>query len=203
MTLQESFIPYPQKSEKCFWCWLLAMLVFRSTAFFTHEVMAQDIKNLSLPIIVQFSAGTPSVSSEFVRDLSRGVGVTLSPLQQTSEGEQVFLVNGLFPGLPLSDILQRLRRRADVLSVDIEGAGGVNDAAQIVVKFSASVADPSHPVFTSALSMDVGVTLAYLFDKTPGIRGFRVNGLSQPEQLAFILQRLKKRKDVLAAEANP
>lgn len=203
MTAQESLIAYPPKLGQCRRCWFLAALVF-SIAFFTRAAMAQDVKSFSLPIVVQFSnIGIAPVSLEFVSDLSRGVGVSLSYLQQTSEGEQVFLVNGLFPGLPLSDILRRLQRRADVISAAIDSTGEASDPAQIVARFSASIADPSHPVFTSALSIDVGVTLTYLFEKKPGIQAFRVNGLSQPEQLTFILQRLKKRKDVLAAEANP
>ena len=87
----------------------------------------------------------PLASPEFVSDLSREVGVTLSYLQPTSEGGQVFLVSGLFEGFPLSDILQRLQRRADVISVTEEIAGGDSALALIVVKLSASVADPSHP----------------------------------------------------------
>ena len=107
-----------------------------------------------------------------------------------------------FAGFPLSDVLQRLQRRSDVISA-VEGVtDSANDSAQIIVKFSTSVADPSQPAFALALSKDVGVTLAYLFEKTRGVQVFRVNGLSQSAQLAFILQRLKKRKDVLSAEAS-
>ena len=54
-----------------------------------------------------------------------------------------------------------------------------------------------------ALSKDVGVTLAYLFEKTRGIQVFRVHGLSQSTQLAVVLQRLKKRKDVLSVKSSP
>ena len=89
-----------------------------------------------------------------------------------------------------------------MISVVEEIAGGGSNLAQVVIKFSSAVADPSHPAFVSALSMDVGVTLAYLFEKTRGVQVFRVNGLSQPTQLPVILQRLKKRKDVLSAETN-
>ena len=215
MTLQELLSPYPQKSEKLLRFPLLAATLSFATlryaqtivlifvALFACYAMAEDVKNLSVPIVVQFSnTGIAPASPEFVSDLSREVGVTLSYLQQTSEGRQIFLVNGLFAGFPLGDVLQRLQRRADVIFA-IEGvADSANDSPQIVVKFSTSVTDPSQPAFALALSRDVGVTLAYLFEKTRGIQVFRVNGLSQATQLAFILQRLKKRKDVLSAEAS-
>ena len=98
-----------------------------------------------------------------------------------------------------ADVLQRLQRRADVISV-VEGvADKANDSAQIIIKFSTSVVDSSQPAFALALSKDVGITLAYLFEKTRGVQVFRVNGMSQSTLLAFILQRLKKRKDVLSA----
>ena len=215
MILQELLISSKQKSEKPFRFPLLPavfsfatsryarMIVVIFVSLFVGYAMAGDVKNLSVPIVVQFSnAGIAPASPEFVSDLSREVGVTLSYLQQTSEGRQIFLVNGLFAGFPLSDVLQRLQRRADVISA-VEGvADSANDSAQIVVKFSTSVVDPSQPAFALALSKDVGVTLTYLFEKTRGIQVFRVNGLSQSTQLAFILQRLKKRKDVLSAEAS-
>ena len=80
--------------------------------------MAEDVKNLSVPIVAQFSnAGIAPASPEFVSDLSREVGVTLSYLRQTSEGRPVFQVIGLFAGFRLSDVLQRLQRRADVISL--------------------------------------------------------------------------------------
>ena len=170
-------------------------------SFFSCSAFAEEIKSLSLPIVVQFSNAAPT-TPEFVSDLSREVGVTLSYSQATPEGSHVFLVGGLFADFPLSQVLQRLQRRSDVISVVEEIAGGGSNLAQVVIKFSSAVADPSHPAFVSALSMDVGVTLAYLFEKTRGVQVFRVNGLSQPTQLPVILQRLKKRKDVLSAETN-
>ena len=171
-------------------------------AFLTCAATAQDIQNISVPIVVQFSAGVAPASPGFADDLSRAVGVTLSYSQPTSEGGQVFLVHGLFEGFPLSDILQRLQRRADVIYAVADSTSGGSDAALITIKFSASVTDPGSPDFVLTLSKDVGVSLAYLFEKTPGVQVFRVNGLSQPTQLAFILQRLKTRKDVLAVQAN-
>ena len=215
MTLQELLTPYPQKTDKPSLhalpavpksfaaSWYARMIVLIFVAFFACYAMAEDVKNFSVPIVVQFSsAGIAPTSPELVSDLSREVGVTLSYLQQTPEGRQIFQVNGLFAGFRLSDVLQRLQRRADVISV-VEGvADSANDSAQIIVKFSTSVTDPSQPAFALALSKDVGITLAYLFEKTRGVQVFRVNGLSQSTQLAFILQRLKKRKDVLSAEAS-
>lgn len=178
------------------------MMVLIGVMFFARGATAQDIPSLSIPIIVQFSSTGAPASPGFADALSREVGVTLSYSQPTSEGEQVFLVNGLFEGFPLSHIVQRLQHRADVISVTADSTSGGSDSALISVKFSASVADPGQPDFVWALSKDAGVTLAYLFEKTRGIQAFRVNGLSQPAQLAFILQRLKTRKDVLSAEAN-
>ena len=169
--------------------------------FFSSSAFAEEIKSLSLPIVVQFSNIAPT-TPEFVSDLSREVGVTLSYAQATPEGSHVFLVSGLFADFPLNHVMQRLQRRSDVISVGEEIAGGGSELAQVVIKFSSSVADPSHPTFVSALSADVGVTLAYLFEKTRGVQVFRVNGLSQPSQLTIILQRVKKRKDVLSAETN-
>ena len=215
MILQELLTPYPQKTDKLSQhplpavpkpfaaSWYIRMIVLIFAAFFACQAIAEEVKNLSVPIVVQFSnAGIAPASPEFASDLSREVGVTLSYLQQTSEGRQIFQVNGLFAGFRLNDVLQRLQRRADVISA-VEGVtDSANGSAQIIVKFSTSVIDPSQPAFALALSKDVGVTLAYLFEKTRGIQVFRVNGLSQSTQLAFILQRLKKRKDVLSAEAS-
>lgn len=169
--------------------------------FFSCSAFAEEIKSLSVPIVVQFS-NTASTTPKFVSDLSREVGVTLSYAQATPEGSHVFLVSGLFADFPLNHVMQRLQRRSDVISVGEEIAGGGSELAQVVIKFSSSVADPSHPTIISALSADVGITLAYLFEKTRGVQVFRVNGLSQPTQLTIILQRVKKRKDVLSAETN-
>lgn len=181
----------------------IRIMVLIYVAFFACDARAEDLKNLSVPIIVQFTnAGIAPASPGFVGDLSREVGVTLSYSQPASEDSHAFLVSGLFADFPLSDMLQRLQRRADVIFVTEGIASGASDFAHIVVKFSVSVADPSHPAFVWALSRDVGVTLAYLFEKTHGIQVFRVNGLSQSAQLAVILQRLKNRKDVLSAKAN-
>ena len=190
----------------CYWC-RVARRYTRAAAligaiFFACGAMAQDIPNLSIPIIVQFSSAGVPASPGFADALSREVGVTLSYSQPTSEGGQVFLVNGLFEGFPLSYVVQRLQHRADVISVAVDSTSGGSDSALINVKFSASVADPGQPDFVWALSKDTGVTLAYLFEKTRGIQAFRVNGLSQPAQLAFILQRLKTRKDILSTEEN-
>ena len=192
MALQELLTPYPRNTDKPSLhalpavlksfaaSWYTRMIVLIFVVLFACYAMAEDVKNLSVPIAVQFSsAGITPVSPEFISDLSREVGVTLSYLQQTSEGRQIFLVNGLFAGLPLSDVLQRLQRRADVISA-VEGvADSANDSAQIIVKFSTSVVDPSQPAFALALSKDVGITLAYLFEKTRGVQVFRVNALSQ------------------------
>ena len=173
-------------------------------AFVSCDAMAEDVKNLSVPVIVQFSdTSIAPANPGFADDWSREVGVTLSYSQPSSEGSHVFLVSGLIEGFPLSHILQRLQRRADVISVTEEIAGGDSALALIVVKLSASVADPSHPAFALALSRDVGITLAYLFEKTRGTHAFRVNGLSQSTQLAVVLQRLKKRKDVLSVKSSP
>lgn len=169
--------------------------------FFSYSAFAEEIKSLSLPIVVQFSHTAPT-TAQFVGDLSREVGVTLSYAQATPEGNHVFLVSGLFADFPLNHVLRRLQRRSDVISVSEEIAGGGSELAQVVIKFSGSVADPSHPTFVAALSADVGVTLAHLFEKTRGVQVFRVNGLSQPTQLTIILQRIKKRRDVVSAESN-
>ena len=114
MALPELLAPYPQKSEKLLRFSLLAATLSFATLryartivlifvwFFACQAMAEDVKNISVPIIVQFSnTGIAPASPEFVTDLSREVGVTLSYLQQTSEGRQIFLVNGLFCGLSL------------------------------------------------------------------------------------------------------
>ena len=215
MTPQGLPTPYPRKSEKFFLGQLPAafvpfaasrytrMTLLLYIAFFSNFASAQNIQNLSVPISIQFSnAGIAPASPGFADKLSREVGVTLSYLEPRSEDSHVFLVSGLFADFPLSDLLQRLRRRADVLSVSEDIADGGSALAHVVVKFSKSVVDPSQPAFVWALSRDVGVTFVHLFEKAHGVQAFRVNGLSRPTQLSFILQRLKSRSDVLAATTN-
>lgn len=165
------------------------------------SVAAEEVKNLSFPVIVRFSSGvTAPFTPEFIGALTRDVGVTLSYLHEEPDGNQVFQVNGLFPDLQLTDLLHRVQMRGDVISAVENGTFNSSEFPQIIVKFSETVADPSLPAFVSRLSQDVGVTLAYLFEKGRGDHVFRVNGLTQPAQISIILERLKKRKDIVYAD---
>lgn len=162
---------------------------------------AGEVKNISIPIIVRFSSAvTAPFIPEFTGALTRDVGVTLSYLHQAPDGNQVFQVNGLFVDFRLADLLHRMQMRGDVISAVEGSSSNSSEFPQIIVKFSESVADPSLPAFVSVLSQDVGVTLAYTFEKGRGVHVFHVNGLTEPAQLAFVLQRLKRRKDILSAD---
>lgn len=173
-----------------------------SPFFGGHSVAAEEVKNLSIPVIVRFTSGiTAPLTPEFISALTRDVGVTLSYLHEEPDGNQVFQVNGLFPDLQLTDLLHRVQMRGDVISAVENGTFNSSEFPQIVVKFSEMVADPSLPAFVSRLSQDVSVTLAYLFEKGRGNHVFRVNGLTQPAQISIILERLKKRQDIVSA--NP
>lgn len=176
-------------------------ILLSSPLFGGLSVAAEEVKNLSIPVIVRFSnAVTTPFTPEFTGELTRDMGVTLSYIRPAPNGNQVFQVNGLFADFRLTDLLQRMQMRGDVISAVEDGASNSSDFPQIIVKFSESVANPSLSAFVSGLSQDVGVTLAYLFEKGHGVHVFRVNGLTEPAQISFVLQRLKKRKDILSAD---
>lgn len=176
-------------------------ILLSSSLFGGLSVAAEEVKNISIPVVVRFSnAVTTPFTPEFTGALSRDVGITLSYLHQAPDGNQVFQVNGLFADFRLTDLLQRMQMRGDVISAFEDGSSNSGEFSRIIVKFSESVADPSLPAFVSGLFQDVGVTLAYSFEKGRGVHALRVNGLTEPAQIAFVLQRLKRRKDILSAD---
>ncbi len=75
-------------------------------------------------------------------------------------------------------------------------------AAQLIIKFSSAVTDPSQAEFVDTLSKDIGVSLAYLRPMSGGAHVFIVKGAPDSRQLQDISRRLSKRSDVIYAEPD-
>lgn len=74
--------------------------------------------------------------------------------------------------------------------------------AQLIIKFSEPTIDPMRADFVEHLSRDAGVTLVYVRPMSGGAHLFRIEHLSDKEQLAGAIKRLTKRTDILYVEPD-
>lgn len=128
-------------------------------------------------------------------------GVTLSYVQPTAQDAHIYRVDGLAPQFPPKKILQRLRQRADVISVeDYSNGQPDNGQAQLTIKFSRALAlDPADPNFVWKLSEDVGITLRPVSSNASSVV-FALKGLYDPSQLPAIVARLRQRPGVVSVQ---
>ena len=94
-------------------------------------------------------------------------------------------------------------------TVSISGCSTTSDAeepirypAQIIIKFTSRISDPSDQEFVESLSQDIGISLIYLRAMSGGAQVFRVKGPCSEKQLSLALQRLTARDDVVYAEQD-
>jgi hypothetical protein len=94
-------------------------------------------------------------------------------------------------------------------SVSISGCSNISYAneggfypAQIIIKFTKEISDPSGRDFVEQLSQDAGIALNYVRPMSNGAHVFKLGKPFDEKQLSNALQRLSDRKDVLYAEQN-
>jgi hypothetical protein len=75
-------------------------------------------------------------------------------------------------------------------------------SAQIIIKFTEGISDPSKQDFVEGLSQELGIPVTYVRPMSGGAHVFRVEEPSDEEQLSQALKRLNDRKDVLYAEQD-
>lgn len=154
-------------------------------------------------LTVVFSAPVSMQDAAFVQRLSRDVGVTLSYVQPAAENAHIFRIDGLGPEFQIADILQRLRKRADVITADdySDSSTPIGGGQLVAVKFSRSLSvEPIDPGFVWGLSQDVGVTLQPLSSSVGKKLIFAVRGLNNNVQFAAIAQRLRQRPGVVSVQ---
>jgi hypothetical protein len=74
--------------------------------------------------------------------------------------------------------------------------------AQIIIKFTEVIPDPSQPSFVKGLSQDAGISIRYVRPMSGGAHVFRVGESIGEKQLSQALQRLNKRNDIVYAEQD-
>ncbi len=74
--------------------------------------------------------------------------------------------------------------------------------ARLIIKFKDSVRGPSTAAFVSKLSEDAGTTLIYLRPMSVGGHVFECRDVYRSDELAEVIQRLTKRKDVVYVEQD-
>jgi hypothetical protein len=74
--------------------------------------------------------------------------------------------------------------------------------AQIIIKFTEEISDPSKQDFLEGLSQELGIPISYVRPMSGGAHVFRVEEPSDEEQVSQALKRLNARNDVLYAEQD-
>jgi hypothetical protein len=74
--------------------------------------------------------------------------------------------------------------------------------ARLIIKFKDSVRGPSTAAFVSKLSEDAGTALVYVRPVSVGGHVFECRDIYDSDELAEVIQRLTKRRDVVYVEQD-
>lgn len=83
-----------------------------------------------------------------------------------------------------------------------ESTTSIRMNARVIIKFKDSVGEPSGAAFVSGLSDDAGTALTYLRPVSVGGHVFECRDVYNSDELAKVIQRLTKRKDVVYVEQD-